>query len=58
MECSVREGVRAMKGMWKTLAERLGMVLAMRFKVGYGKKRGGDLPVAYDADFELLAGHV
>jgi hypothetical protein len=24
MECSFREGVRAMKGMWKTLAERLG----------------------------------
>lgn len=23
MECSLREGVRAMKGMWKTLAERL-----------------------------------
>ena len=24
MECRLREGVRAMKGMWKTLAERLG----------------------------------
>jgi hypothetical protein len=24
MECRVRVGVRAMKGMWKTLAERLG----------------------------------
>lgn len=23
MECSLRDGVRAMKGMWKTLAERL-----------------------------------
>jgi hypothetical protein len=57
MACSFREGVRAMKGMWKTLAERLGggeLVWVALF--GRGCE---DLPVAYDADVELfLRGHL
>lgn len=43
MEWRVREGVRAMKGMWKILAERLGDVsdgdLIVRCECEYG---GGD----------------
>ena len=55
MECSLREGVRAMKGMWKTLAERLGW--GSVFDGGRDEERGSlNLPVAHDADVELLLG--
>jgi hypothetical protein len=44
MECRLREGVRAMKGMWKTLAERLyGCLLGKGVVDSRSGKGGGKL---------------